>query len=131
MATGGVKVKGLRETTRAFNKIEGDLTEELTDGLKQAAEPVRAAAEKKAVEQIRNMPHGSPWAEQQTVVSKRTALAYIRPAKRATRNPTRKRKNLADLLMGRAMEPALQENEERVKEKVEDVLDRLGREAGF
>jgi hypothetical protein len=69
--------------------------------------------------------------QQKTVVSKHTALAYVAPVKRRTSNARRKRKNLADLMMDRAMEPALEENETRVRETLEDVLDRLGRKEGF
>jgi hypothetical protein len=131
VAARGIKVKGLRETARAFDNISDNLSEELTDGLKHAAEPVRAAAEKKAVAKIVNMDRSPAWAEQKTVVSKRTALVYIAPKKRQTRKPQRKRKNLAELMMGRAMEPALDENEDRVREEVDDVLNRLSRKNGF
>jgi hypothetical protein len=128
---GGLKVRGLRETTRAFNNMQEDLADELREGLKHAAEPVRIAAEQKAISRIENMPHSTAWAEQKIVVSKRTALVYMAPKKRQSRNTAKRRKNLADLLMTRAMEPALGENEEKTREAVEFVLDRLGRKNGF
>jgi hypothetical protein len=128
---GRLKVRGLRETVRAFNNIQEDLSDELRAGLKHAAEPVRVAAEQKAVNRIENMPYSPAWAEQKTVVSKRTALVYMGPKKRQSRNTARRRKNLADLLMERAMEPALEENEEKTKKAVELVLDQLGRKNGF
>lgn len=131
MAARGVKVKGLRETARAFDAISDDLSKELTAGLRVAAEPVRAAAEMKAISKIGNMPRSPAWAEQKIAVGRRTALVYMAPKKRQTRVPQRKRKNLADLMMDRAMEPALIENEPQVVLGVNTVLDRLSRKEGF
>lgn len=77
------------------------------------------------------MPRSPQWAEQKTVISKRSALVYVAPVKRQTRVTTRKRKNLAEQLATKAMEPALDENEEKVVREVETVLDVLGRKHGF
>jgi hypothetical protein len=126
-----VRVKGLRETIRAFDAVGDELSEVVREGLKQAAEPVRVLAERRAVSEISGMSRSPKWAEQKVAVSRRTALVYMAPRKRQTRAPERKRKNLAELLMGKAMEPALEENEEQVKVKVEAVIDYLGRKHGF
>lgn len=128
---GKVRVKGLRETVRAFDNIQDNLQEDLREGLKHAAEPVRVVAEQKALNTIENMVYSPAWAEQKIVVSKRTALVYMTPKKRQSRNTARRRKNVADLLMERAMEPALDQNEERVVGAIEVVLDTLGRRNGF
>jgi hypothetical protein len=126
-----VQVRGLRECTLAFEHVRESLDETVREGLKHAAEPVRVLAERRAVEEIGNMPSSPKWAEQKIVVSKRTALVYMAPRKRQTRAPERKRKNLAPLLMDKAMEPALESNEERVTRSVEVLLDTLGRKNGF
>jgi hypothetical protein len=131
VAARGIKIKGLRETARAFDNISDDLSEELSKGLKHAAEPVRVAAEQKAIARIENMSRSPAWAEQKIVVSKRTALVYMAPKKRQTRKVPLKRKKLADLMMDRAMEPALHQHEQTTVEAVEFVLDRLGRRNGF
>ena len=127
----GLKVRGLKETARAFDHISDDLSGELTDGLKKAAEPVRTAAQDNAVRRIRNVTRVSGWAEQKIGVSKRSALVYMVPVKRRTRSAARRRPNFAELMLKRAMEPALDANEHRVREEVDDVLNRLGRRNGF
>lgn len=126
-----VRVRGLRECTRAFENVREDLNDTVREGLKHAAEPVRVLAVRRAVAEIGNMPHSPQWAEQKVVVSKRTALVYMAPKKRQTRAAERKRPNLAELMMARAMEPALEENEEKVTRSVEALLDVLGRKNGF
>lgn len=128
---GGLQVRGLRETIRAFDQIGDEVNDDLREGLERAAEPVRAVAVTHALERIQNMPRSPQWAEQKTVISKRSALVYVAPVKRQTRVTTRKRKNLAEQLATKAMEPALDENEEKVVREVETVLDVLGRKHGF
>lgn len=126
-----VKIRGLRELNRAFRAVDNGLEETLREGLRHAAEPVRVLAERKGLSEISGMSGSPKWAEQHTVVSKRTALVYIAPSRRGTRIPSRKRTNLAGLLATRAMEPALEENEEKVVHDVEAVIDILGRKQGF
>lgn len=121
----GVKVRGLREMNRAFARANRDLDRELKDTLKDAAEPVREGAERLAFTQIRGMVHSPRWAEQKIGATSR--VVYIAPRQRGTKNPLRRRPNLAGLLLGRAMEPALRQNEHRVVAKLERMLDRIGR----
>ena len=129
-----INVKGLRETYRAFGNISDDVQGELRDGLEQAAKPVQALGERYALERIRNMPRSPAWAEMKIGVSKREALVFMAPATkgRAGRGRTkRKRKNLANLLLERSMEPAVEDNVERTERGLEDVIDKLSRREGF
>jgi hypothetical protein len=128
---GRIRVRGLRETIRAFDQVGDELPDATREALKHAAEPVRVVAERRALSEISGLPRSPKWAEQKITVSKRTALVYMSPRKRQTRVPERKRKNLAELLMGKAMEPALEDNRERVIESVDKVIDLLGRKHGF
>lgn len=126
-----IHVRGLKETSQAFRAIDSKLDSELRDGLKEAAEPVKSTATQLALSEIRNMSSSPAWAEQRIGVARRTALVFMVPRKRGSRVKSRKRKNFADLMSSRAMDPALEQNEERVRRKVEDVLDDLSRKQGF
>lgn len=117
-----VVVEGLRDLQRAFKVADETLARELTKSLKELAEPVRADAEKLAVIGIRRIT--LPWATMRVGVTR--SSVYIVPRKRGTRLPQRRRPNLKDLLLDRAMIPALEHNEERVLDGMEDLLDTVG-----
>lgn len=117
-----VRVEGLRELHRAFRVASDVLTKELKDGLRDAAEPVRSDAQSGASTRIRNI--GPDWSRFRIGVT--TTSVYVAPAQRSTRT-RRKRKNLAGLLLGEAMLPALERNIGEVEERVEDVLGTVAR----
>ncbi len=135
MPTGArINVKGLAETYRAFGNISEDVQDELRDGLEEVGKPVQALGERYALERIRNMPRSPAWAEMRIGVSKREALVYMVPDNtgRAGRGRgKRKRKNLASLLMNRAMDPAVEDNVETTERELEKVIDKLSRREGF
>ncbi len=117
-----LRVEGLRELQRAFRVADTRLHRELRDRLKVAAEPVRADAERLAVQGIRRI--GLPWSEMRVGVTARSV--YIAPKQRGSRRGTG-RPNLAGLLLGRAMVPALQLNEPGVAAEAERLLAEVGR----
>lgn len=116
-----VRVEGLREMNRAFARADRDMKRHLRSALKDVAEPVREDAERLAGQKVRNMGAG-PWAGMRVGVT--TNLVYVAPKKRGTRGrgPSR-RPNLADLLMGRAMAPALEEHAEEIEDRFGDAVD--------
>lgn len=118
-----VRVEGLRELSRAFAVADKTLAKEFRDGLKDAAEPVRSDAAALARTQISRITE--PWSEMRVGVT-RTSV-YVAPKQRHTRDPRRKRKNLANLLLGEAMLPALERNVGEVENRVDDVLGTVGR----
>jgi hypothetical protein len=118
-----VRVQGLRELSRAFAVADKTLSRELRDKLREAAEPVRSDAEALAVARIPRI--GVPWSRMRVGVTR--SAVYVAPRQRGARGSRRRRPNLADLLMERSMQPALDANVPRVKESVEDVLDTVGR----
>lgn len=120
MSDGTVTVRGYRELYRAFSLADAQLKRELRKTLRDAAEPVRADAETFAYRRIRNIREGDFWSEMRTGVTQRSV--YVVPQPRGTRKRSRKRPNLADLLMDRAMQPALDRNEKKVVEKIDDLL---------
>jgi hypothetical protein len=119
-----VVVDGYRELLRAFSVADKTLSKELRSGLRDAAEPVRSDSEALAVARIPNI--GLPWSRMRVGITTRSV--YIAPRQRGARGrSTRKRPNLAGLLLGRAMEPALDANIASVSESVDDVLATVGR----
>lgn len=128
-ASSGVRVRGLRELTRAFKEIPEEIVEEMTWELLEAANPVKMEAQDLAVTQITNMPRSPEWAAMKLGVSRRQGVVWMAPALRGGRG--RKRPNLADLLMGRSMEPALEHNQDKVVDRIDDLIDRIADNHGF
>jgi hypothetical protein len=122
---GSVSIIGLRELQGSFKKYSAELSVELTNELKIVAEPVRRDATTLALGNIRNI--GGRWAQMRTG-STRSAV-YVAP--RARRRRGSPRPNLAPLLLQKAMEPALDQNTEKVYRGLEVMLDRIGDHAGF
>lgn len=116
-----IVVHGLVETQRAFLATDRSLNVELRDGLRRAAEPVRADAQNLAVVSIRNMT--LPWSQMRVGV--KADSVYVAPVKKGTRNPRRARPRFADLMMNRAMIPALVRNEEKVARERTKVVDEM------
>lgn len=118
-----VVVRGLAELNRAFRRSEQRLDRELRPRLARAAEPVRVDAERLAGSQIRNLEAGDPWTGMRVGVT--TRVVYVAPKQRGVRSRAdqrRRRRNLAGLLRGRAMEPALERNEIEVAREVDGLL---------
>lgn len=119
-----VRVEGFRDLQRAFRVADEKLARELRDELREAAEPVRADAERLAVVGIPTI--GLAWSRMRVGVTQTSV--YVAPKQKGARlNRARRRPNLADLLLGRAMVPALKQNEARVEEAVDDLLGRVGK----
>lgn len=119
-----IRVEGLRELQRAFTLADKTLERELRDTLREVAEPVRADAERLAVSGIPMI--GLAWSRMRVGVT-RTSV-YVAPRQRGVRgNATRKRPNLAGLLLGRAMLPALERNEPRVTAEMDELLATVGK----
>jgi hypothetical protein len=117
-----VIVEGERELFRAFAHADREARLGLRRTFREVAEPVRADAEELALQTIRNMPKSPKWAKMRTGVTQK--LVYVAPRQKGTRGRGRgRRPNLADLLMGRAMEPALRRHEPEIEARVERALD--------
>lgn len=123
-AEGAVRVRGLRELNRAFARADRKLRLEKNDALRRAAEPVRDEAEQLAATEISRI--GIPWSRMRVGVT--TKVVYVAPRERGQKRGSRKRPNLAGLLMGRAMQPALDRNREHVIDRIDDLLADVGRE---
>ena len=129
MATGAIRVKGLKELTRDFRKLSKTLSKEVTRELREAAQPVATGAEQLAVGRIRNMSRSPQWAVMRIGVSNAMGTVKMVPQQRGGRSSGRP--NLKGLLLEKAMDPALEENADKVKDNINDVLDNIFDDNGF
>jgi hypothetical protein len=114
-----VRVEGLRDLQRAFALADRELSRRLRSSLREAAEPVRADAERLATSEISRI--GVPWSRMRVGVTQKSV--YVAPRQRGARR--NRRPNLAGLLLERSMLPALDANQPQVVRTVEKVLDQV------
>jgi hypothetical protein len=124
----GVKVHGLKELTRSFKKISKDLDKQLTGELLDAVEPVKDLAQSKALTQISGMSGSPNWATMKTTVGRAKGTVLMLPASRGRKYS---RANLADLLLQRAMDPAVAEKQDHVVNAIDDLIGDLADKVGF
>lgn len=121
MAAATVRVKGLRETVRALNKVNRSVAREVREELKRAAEPVAGRARRK-LSRYRGASLGT--------IGPRARGGAVFVTQRA-RKVTGRRGDFGAIQMREGLVPALDEGREEVMRDVEAALDRLGRSAGF
>lgn len=120
-----VAVRGLRELNRALRAADKTTRAEFRTGFRKVAEPVRADAERLALSDITRITQ--PWARMRTGVT--TKLVYVAPRQRGIKgrgDDPRRRPKFADLMMNRALAPALERNKGKVEHEIEVLLDHVG-----
>jgi hypothetical protein len=122
---GTVYVRGLRELQRAFLALGPEAAAAIKGELWELAEPVAHDAEKLAVSNIRNI--GPRWSEMRVGVIR--GGAYVAPKSRRRRGSPRR--NLAPLLMDRAMQPALDAHTNEIEAGAAAALMVAARHQGF
>lgn len=114
MASSAIRVKGAAELERAFMQLRREVLAELKPALRTLAGPVRVDAERLAVQNIRNI--GAGWGDAQQWWEMRVGVGagvvYVAP--KSHRRGGSPRPNLGGLLMDRAMQPALDQNQEKI-----------------
>ena len=121
-----LEVDGLGEFQRALARIDKTLARELKNEFRAAADPIRVQAEALALEKIRRMKRSPQWSKMRVGVT--SNLVYIAPrlhGVKSHRDP-KNRPNLVDLLLGRAMEPALAAGESHLIAAAERALEHVG-----
>lgn len=123
----------LTATARAGKRIKTDTRKALRD----VAEPIARDAEALAQLRISHIGAswargslkniGAPWSLMRVGVSR--SSVYVAPKQRG-RDARLRRPNLAPLLMGKAMEPALAKNADLAEQAIENVLATVGRDWG-
>lgn len=129
-----VRVRGLRELDRSFAKANRDLRNGLREELRVVVEPVRVDAERLAVARISHIgpTRARSWANMRTGITR--DAAYVAPKQRgrlSRKNPRLHRPKFSGLLLSRAMEPALQQNEARIIKRLGFLLDLIKERNGF
>ena len=127
-AAGAIQVEGIHELQQSFGKYGKDLKKGLQRELAAVAEPVRFEASNLARSEIRKMTLG--WSQMRVGVTAGTVV-YVAPKKRGSKTGPQKRRNLGDLLMERALQPALEHNRAKIEAGVEKMLDVVAAENGF
>lgn len=115
----GIKIHGLKQLNRALAKAEKDSRANVRLALRAVAEPIRSEAEQRALG-ITNI--GSRWGRMRIGASR--SVVYVAPMTRS-RDPARKRPNLAAKLMDEAMAPALESHRLGLEAAVGRALDKM------
>lgn len=138
-ASSGIHVRGLDDLNRALKRASKEVRLDIRKDLRAVAEPIRAEAQQLAGTQISGIAtaagrkrkrRGRPknWAGMRIGLALAGNLIYVAPVQRGFKgrgaDPS-KRPNLADLLMGRAMEPALEHHKAEIEAHVGRALDRM------
>ena len=119
-----IYVTGLRELSADFAKLERETRLAFRASERHVAEPVQRDAQILAVDRIPRI--GRRWWRMRIGVSHN--VVYVAPVQRGVKTKGRAqlaRPNLANLLLDRAMEPALRQNEAEIERRLDDVLDRV------
>lgn len=92
--------------------------------MRQTARPVAVTAEELATREIPNI--GKKWPKMRVGVT--TRVVYVAPRQKGVKrrgDQPRRRPNLADLLMGRAMQPSLELHRPHFESSVARTMDRI------
>ena len=128
-AEGALRVRGLADLHRALALADKETRLAVRKVELETAEPVRSAAEQLALSEIRGMERAAsrggfpPWAHMRIGITRK--VVYIAPKQRGHKKGPQKRRNLAPLLMDRAMQPALERNRHAFEAGFERALDRI------
>lgn len=121
-----IRVEGVSELRRAFNRADKKLGRDLAKTLKAVGEPVRVDAERNVLGGISRI--GIRWYRMRIGISR--SIVYVAPKERGRQsraNPRLRRPRLADQ-MGPEMERALDANVKQAEAGFLRLLDDVGKE---
>ena len=121
MARGALRLKGLRELQGALRKVNREVARDVRSAFLEVARPVARAAQGKLARYS--------GASVGTIGPRATGRSVF--VTQRARKVTGRRGDFGSLQMREVLEPALEEHEREVLEAAEDVVDKLGRSAGF
>jgi hypothetical protein len=123
-------VSGLSDVQAAFRDAERQLRLAFRGELRHIAEPVARDTEQLAPSSMSGISRSPRWGKMRIGVTRN--LVYVAPREKGLRgrgnvSNARRRANtrFADLLMGRAMEPALERNTPGIERHFDQLLDRV------
>ena len=120
---GGSAISGLNELNRTFQDAPKDVRLAYREELRTVGLPVQQTAQRLAVERIRKI--GPHWSRFRVGVTQ--TLVYVAPRMRGVKNrgDRRARPNLGTRLAEEVTNPALEQNQHRIEQDFDDMLDRL------
>jgi hypothetical protein len=118
-----VVIEGMEELDRAFARAAKEAVRELRANYRRIAEPVRRDAQARAQMEITRI--GPKWYRMRTGVTRRSV--YIAPREHGVHSPTdpKRRPKFADLMLEKAMLPAVESKADDVEREVEDLMNHL------
>lgn len=122
MASGAVKIEGLRELERALRASDKDAAKGLRKELREAAKVVAMDARGKL----------APYSGYSAMgLRPRVRAGLVAVAEQSRKRTTGQHPEFGSLIMRRALVPALWENRDEVNRRMESMLDNVGRDNGF
>jgi len=120
-----VYVEGLAQVSRAFRHTERETRLGFRHLLRDVAEPIRRDAEVLAQTNITRI--GPSWFRMRTGITQK--LVYVVPRQKGVRGRGPKRRpKFANLMMARAMDPALKTHEPGLERAMEQLMETLARD---
>jgi hypothetical protein len=120
-----IYITGLREISGAYGKLERETRLGMRAKAREIAAPVQHTAEALAQAKITRI--GRRWFKMRIGVTR--TLIYVAPRQRGVKgrgpDPRRRGQQFANLLMDKAMEPALEQNEAKIEHAVDELLDHV------
>jgi len=117
--------------------MPNEVVEEFVDELTEAANPVKLSAQAKAPRSMSGMTRPTDsnraWSLMRVGVSRRDVTVWVAPDLRKGRRKQSQRQKdaFSEQMQAGALDPALQENTERVEKRIEDMIDRIADSHGF
>lgn len=123
----GFKVRGFTDLQRALKNADRDVRLGVKREMRDAAEPVKRDAETLTATRIRRMSRSPQWSRMRVGVTQR--VVYVAPKQRGLGRGDHpaKRPKLSGLMLTRAMEPALRQNESQIRRDFEQMLNDMAR----
>lgn len=120
-----VYVKGLAEVNYLLSKADKETRLGLRKAEREVARPISGDAERLTLQNIPRTRLGKvEWWEMRIGVTQ--TLIYVAPKQKGVRGKgPRRRKEFANLMMARAMEPALRKNEHDIEARFDHVLEEV------
>lgn len=117
----GFRVNQVAFVNRALQQASKDIRQDIQKELHSIGEAAERDAEVLAPSTIPTI--GFRWSQMRT--GQRVDMVYIAPVARGTRQTSKKRPNLAPLLLGRAMRPAVFRRAPETERRFKKVLARV------
>lgn len=133
---GSVQISGLRELITAFKVMPEEVVEEFVDELEEAASPVKLAAQQKAGPVLTwtlGKSNQNAYTAMKIGVSRREASVWVTPDLRGRggRLSAKAKDQYVKRVQERALDPALEENTDKIVERVDKMIDRIADRHGF